>query len=180
MVPFDRSAETEELRHPRDADAPLNTEPSSAHSTTGSYHLYSFFDAIFWNIRRKLHNYLRTFRSLGNTPESRLPSSAPTTNSALSNEDPLMPNVFHRRTRSTSSTSSAAAKPPSIFRYTFILLKARPTVTDLGTISVYFESRSVPASPTLPAYRERGQDYFVVSEGPTERRFGTPPPPYEP
>jgi len=86
-----------------------------------------------------------------------------------------MPTDPHRRTSSTTSVTTTTIKPPSVFRYTLILLKARPSATDINTISVYSHSRSAPPSPTLPPYQERERDYFFVPE----ERAETPPPPYE-
>lgn len=86
-----------------------------------------------------------------------------------------MPHRFHRRTSSTSSATSA--KPPSIFRYTLILLKARPSRTDLDALSVYSESRSAPPSPTSGPSR---LEYFVVPAVRARQRIETPPPPYTP
>ncbi|KAK7185374.1 hypothetical protein DPSP01_012424 [Paraphaeosphaeria sporulosa] len=96
-----------------------------------------------------------------------------------------MPAVFHRRTASSSSTattsSSPSSKPPSIFRYTLILLKARPSVSDIDAISVYSESRSTPPSPTA---QHTLREYFLVvhneERGDERERVETPPPPYEP
>ncbi|KAF9732128.1 hypothetical protein PMIN06_002627 [Paraphaeosphaeria minitans] len=93
-----------------------------------------------------------------------------------------MPAVFHRRTASSSSaattSSSPPAKPPSIFRYTLILLKARPSISDIDTLSVYSESRTTPPSPTAQTTL---RDYFldVHTELRGDARVETPPPPYE-
>ena len=80
-----------------------------------------------------------------------------------------MPPSHHR----TSSASSDSAKPPSVFRYTLILLKARPSVTDLSTISSYAGSRSAPVSPT-ELDRPGRVDYFNAWMG------NETPPPYSP
>lgn len=90
----------------------------------------------------------------------------------------LMPQsstFFHRRTSSTFSRSST--KPPSVFRYTAILLKARPSVADLTTISSFSSSRSAPTSPT---YRPNNATYWQSYFGEPEARAKTPPPPYTP
>ncbi|KAF2266103.1 hypothetical protein CC78DRAFT_567180 [Lojkania enalia] len=100
---------------------------------------------------------------------------------------PLMPQtlpIFHRRQTSTSSTDSAT-KPPSIFRYTLILLKARPTPSDIEIISDYTSNRTPPAYPVLLiAPQTVSCCYFephslVVSETGREG-YETPPPPYTP
>lgn len=83
--------------------------------------------------------------------------------------------VILRRRRSSSSSASVA-KPPSIIRYTLILLKARPSVSDIDTISVYAEKRSAASSSVLARSAPEEPDFLIL------RRDGpqTPPPPYEP
>jgi hypothetical protein len=89
-----------------------------------------------------------------------------------------MPIVFHRRTTSTLSTATtSSARAPSFFRYTLILLKARPSVSDIDTISAYSESRS---RPPLPTAQTSLTGYFLVFEETVEGRVQTSPPPYEP
>ncbi|KAF2443508.1 hypothetical protein P171DRAFT_486239 [Karstenula rhodostoma CBS 690.94] len=90
----------------------------------------------------------------------------------------VMPAVFHRRTASSlSAATTSSSKPPSIFRYTLILLKARPSISDIDTISVYSESRSTAPSPTAQTTL---REYFLVHEERVDERLQTPPPPYEP
>jgi hypothetical protein len=78
---------------------------------------------------------------------------------ALQNFDTRSTSMRHllhlRRFISTSSTSTSSRKPPSVLRYTLILLKARPTAANISTLSVYAKTRS-------------------------RRTEETPPPPYEP
>ena len=87
-----------------------------------------------------------------------------------------MPTIRHRRTRSTYSTLTPSSKPPSVFRYTLILLKARPSVSDIDTISIYSEVRSTPSSPIAQTSL---REYFLPPEN-RGKRYETPPPPYEP
>ncbi|KAF2793511.1 hypothetical protein K505DRAFT_385427 [Melanomma pulvis-pyrius CBS 109.77] len=50
---------------------------------------------------------------------------------------PETPTIFHCWAGSNTSTTSTTAKPPSVFRYTLILLKARPSFTDISALSSY-------------------------------------------
>jgi hypothetical protein len=91
-----------------------------------------------------------------------------------------MPMVLHRRAPPTSFTSVVTTKPPSVFRYTLILLKGRHPATNMDTVDVYSQSRSVAVPPTPPSYWEREHVYFVVPGNKARGKFETPPPPYEP
>ncbi|PVI01986.1 hypothetical protein DM02DRAFT_627189 [Periconia macrospinosa] len=58
------------------------------------------------------------------------------------------------KTHTTPPTSPTSSKPPSVLRYTLILLKARPTPSDISTISVYSTTKSAgstpPSTPSTP------------------------------
>lgn len=90
----------------------------------------------------------------------------------------------------SSSTTSSISKPPSVLRYTYILLKARPSPSDIEILSVYNLSRSVPAASRVGLPITSGTSWTripttTITETGTgtcywDERSSTPPPPYSP
>jgi hypothetical protein len=78
---------------------------------------------------------------------------------------------------SSSPADNTCSKPPSVFRYALILLKARPSVSDIDTISVYSE-RCGPR--LISAVQTNLEARFSLLEERVGERLETPPPPYEP
>ena len=126
---------------------------------------------------------LRARTILSNRPHSPTKSATPTAPYASPTTKPSNPPTtiqmrppFHRRRTSPSSP----IKPPSVLRYTLILLKARPTNSDIDTLSYYAETRSAPNTPTRKEIA--GTRYFPASDEKQERkrREESPPPPYTP
>jgi hypothetical protein len=65
-------------------------------------------------------------------------------------------NIF-RRLR-ISRSSAPTSKPPSVFQYTLILLKARPTPRDLDRLDEYARSRAA-------AIEEEVESWVVTNSG---------------
>ncbi|KAF1917863.1 hypothetical protein BDU57DRAFT_528386 [Ampelomyces quisqualis] len=76
-----------------------------------------------------------------------------------------MRHSLRRKSSSSSSSSSTSTspilahhpttKPPSILRYTLILLKARPTSADIATLSAYAEPRNSTSALALSSTTPR-------------------------
>jgi hypothetical protein len=76
---------------------------------------------------------------------------------------------FHHRRHSTT-------KPPSVLRYTLTLLKARPTPSDITTLSIYAEARNAPS----PHDKWYFNTTLTSTSSSLQQRKTTdsPPPPY--
>jgi hypothetical protein len=88
---------------------------------------------------------------------------------------------FFALPNSATINPTLTGKAPSVLRYTLILLKARPTPSDIGILSEYAEARS-PTTPStsIPTFRYE-EGYSGSRPRRRERRqIETPPPPYEP
>jgi hypothetical protein len=101
--------------------------------------------------------------------------------------------ALHNHGTTTTATSLALTKPPSVLRYTFILLKDRPSATDIETLSLFFTSRNpgltTPLRLPRSTYRLDQEDNHALTEFGFEYEFEgededktkpSPSPPYCP
>jgi hypothetical protein len=121
-----------------------------------------FIDAIYSTTQRSIgrkSEKKRRFKK--NSYDNSYTISTPDTHSGASMRKRYS---FRRRHHITT-------KSPSVLRYTLILLKARPTPSDIITLSVYAEARS--------AQSPFAEQYFDIPSLPQQRKTNnSPPPPY--